>query len=364
MTTSMSTWTRRCLVLALLVSACGDDQPAPRAEPPREMPQIPLDDDTEAAPPLPSDPDKAVLQLGAIPAWEAVVQRAQYLARRGQHGVVYGRMGQEIFVLATNQPEPPALYDAAPPPEPPAAIPPVTPPAAQLDAAAEPAPVASVVPQTSGVATPGTGAAPPSPGPLPPRVAESSRRLATGLHWLIDDTEGYGTLAIRVAFPGGKAPAPGTRVAVGGAWTVDEDRRWVWKADSVSVIPAPATPPAAAEAVSPPGHGIAIAPPPRENLRPVSKAIDNGVILFQVAAAPREEGEGWKLQDELGSPIVANLILPGERPSFGGHDMRSPDERWQLKRKFTYWVRIGKVRRKDPLAPAVLNAIGAPARAW
>ena len=46
--------------------------------------------------------------------------------------------------------------------------------------------------------------------------------------------------------------------------------------------------------------------------------------------------------------MVALLNLPGERPSYGGQDMRDPDERWVLRRGQTYWVRIGKLRKRGP----------------
>ena len=46
------------------------------------------------------DPGRVIAELGAIPAWQAVVDRAQLLARRGQHGVVYGRVGPPVMVPA------------------------------------------------------------------------------------------------------------------------------------------------------------------------------------------------------------------------------------------------------------------------
>jgi hypothetical protein len=45
--------------------------------------------------------------------------------------------------------------------------------------------------------------------------------------------------------------------------------------------------------------------------------------------------------------------------------MRAPDERWQLKRGQTYWVRIGKIRKRGTPAdpkPALINARTAPVR--
>ena len=46
--------------------------------------------------PEPVDPGKVISELGAIPAWQAVVDRGQYLARRNLHGVVYGTLGAPI----------------------------------------------------------------------------------------------------------------------------------------------------------------------------------------------------------------------------------------------------------------------------
>src|SRR5262245_23835589 len=48
--------------------------------------------------PDPIDPDKAIAELGAVSAWQAVIDRAQYLARRGQHGVVFGTVGPALLV--------------------------------------------------------------------------------------------------------------------------------------------------------------------------------------------------------------------------------------------------------------------------
>ena len=56
------------------------------------------------------------------------------------------------------------------------------------------------------------------------------------------------------------------------------------------------------------------------------------------------------------------MNLPGERPSYGGQDMRAPDERWQLRRGQTYWVRIGKLRKRGADKPPLVNARTAPVR--
>ena len=93
---------------------------------------------------------------------------------------------------------------------------------------------------------------------------------------------------------------------------------------------------------------------------PLSRAKDGDLVAFQVLSAPRRLGEAWLVGDQLGSPPVAMLALPGDRASYGGIDFRQSDEQWRLRRGVTYVVRIGKVRRKDPARPATINARNAP----
>lgn len=202
-------------------------------------------------------------------------------------------------------------------------------------------------------------ATPPVDGGAPP---------APAFAWLVDDTEGDGALAIHVDLSGvgGAPPKDGARVAVTGAWALDETRHWYWKAKSIVALPA--TPPPDPATQVPPGHVIATQPMPAD-ARAVTRLGDgSGTIVFQILAPPRQDGDGWTIANQLGDPPVARLILPGERPSYGGHDLRTPDERWQLKRAVAYWVRIGKVR-KPPAAPAgsppalpIVHALGAPRR--
>ena len=73
---------------------------------------------------------------------------------------------------------------------------------------------------------------------------------------------------------------------------------------------------------------------------------------------PRRAGD---LADQLGSPAVLVMNLPGERPSYGGQDMRAADELWQLRRAQTYWVRIGKLHKRGD-KPTNVNARTAPIR--
>jgi hypothetical protein len=251
----------------------------------------------------PADPSKLIADLGAIPAWQAVVDRAQLLARRGSHGVVYGRVGPAILMLGPTGA--PAIDGGIP-----------------IDAGLVPSP----------------------------------------FNWLIDDTDGNGTLGIRVALAG-KAAAPGTRVAVGGAWALDEQRRWYWRADSLQELPprpAGAEPPDAKPAE--PSHTVVMGNMPVGGGRMVKFARDNDAIYFQVVGPPpTTDGDGWMIADELGDPPIALLTLPGERASYGGQDMRSPDERWTLKRGQTYWVRIGEIRKREG-KPSLMHARTGPIR--
>lgn len=232
-------------------------------------------DETE---PLP-DPGKVLDGLGAIPAWQAVVDRTQYLARRSQHGVVYGTI-----------------------------------------VAADPWP------------------------------------------WLVDETDGNGALAIHVDLAG--KPATG-RVALAGAWTLAADR-WIWRVDTVTPLAAVTAPPTK-DPPSAPGHAVATGSLP-PGARPISLAKDGDVAYFQIVGSPPAvDGDGWPVADENGNPVYALLNLPGERPSFGGQDMRTPDERWQLKRGVTYALRIGHVHKHvaksgEPERPATINARTAPLR--
>jgi len=312
---------RRSLVLALtaLVAGCQggrDDAPARQGsatergsalEGSAEVPvaEVPLpQEDAGPRPEEPETPDpgKVISELGAIPAWQAVIDRWKYLARRKQRGVVFGRLG---------------------------------PPVAPAGAAS---------------ASPGTDAG----APVAP---------ASPYTWLVDDTDGHGSLGIRVRLDrfAGQAKE-GDRVALGGAWTLDEARRWYWRVDSLVHVPA-APPSDLPEAPAPvPSHVVATGPAPADAV-PISAARDNAVVTFQlVGPPPRGEGDGWPIGDGPGKPVVAILRLPGEWPTYGGQDMRTADERWKLEPKRTYWVRIGKIRRRGPEQTATMNARTAPVR--
>ncbi|MEO8552479.1 MAG: hypothetical protein ABI678_21025 [Kofleriaceae bacterium] len=239
------------------------------------------------------DPGKQLYDLGAVPAWQAVVDRNLYLERRTQHGVVYGTVGEPIVVKE-----------------------------------------------------PGSGDA-------------GMTEVVTPYTWLIDDTEGNGALAIRVAFT--VKPKPGDRIAVAGAWALDAEHRWFWKPTLVTAL-APAPPSKAKDPAVAPGQAIG-AGELAGGARPISLVKEGDAAYFTVLGTPPlADGDGWQVADELGNPVYALLNMPGERASFGAQDLRTADERWTLKRGQTYWVRIGPVHKHGPDKPVTLTARTAPVR--
>jgi hypothetical protein len=293
----------------------------------------------EAELPESPDPGRVIAELGAIPAWQAVVDRAQLLGRRGQHGVVYGRVGPAVMV--------PAPVPATPAPG--------------AGAASLPGAGSGSSPGTGSAHPPGAGSAhPPGAGPGNAPAATSTSLVPSPYVWLIDDTEGNGTLGIRIAL--GDKAKEGDRIAAGGAWQLDADRRWYWKPDTVQPLP-PAPASDLKEAKPPaPTHAIANGDLPG-GARTIGVARDGDAVYFQIVGpSPTTDGDGWQIADQLGSPTVAVMNLPGERASYGGQDMRASDERWQLRRGQTYWVRIGKLRKRGADKPTLVNARTAPIR--
>jgi len=251
--------------------------------------------------PEPPDPGKLIAELGAIPAWQAVIDRARLLGRRNLRGIVYGRIGPAILM---------------------------------------PGPVAE---------------------PTDAGVPADAGMIASPYVWLVDDTDGNGSLGIRVAL-GTREAKEGDRVALGGAWHLDDAKRWYWKVDSVQAIPPPPATDLKDLRLPEPSHTVAMG-----NMAPggrmISFARDGDAVYFQlVGPPPANDGDGWPVANELGDAPVALLTLPGERPTYGGQDMRAPDERWQLKRAQTYWVRIGAIRKHGPDKPALMHARTAPVR--
>ncbi len=261
----------------------GDEQDEPRADARVKV------DEPEPAP----DPGKQIYGLGAVPAWQAVVDRNLYLDRRGQHGVVYGTLGEGITIPAS-----------------------------------------------------GSGDA-------------ALAAVTTPYVWLFDDTEGNGALAIRV-LPASPAKS-GVRIAFAGAWALDEQRAYFWKASLASPL-SPAPPSKLKDPAAQPGHAITNGELPA-GARSISLAKENDAAYFTVVgAAPLGDGDGWLVADELGSTPYALLNLPGERASFGAQDLRTPDEHWALRRGWTYWVRIGPIHKHGADKPATITARTPPIR--
>ncbi len=257
----------------LLARGDAGDEPAPDPVP------------TPPAPPPPDDDADLVGAGGAMPAWQAVVDRDRYLARRGAHASISGRLGGE-----------------------------------------------AIAPGAKGT-----------------------------VRWLVDETEGGGALAVRMGVVG-TVPAEGTRVTARGAWALDDQRRWYWQVESLAPQDGPAPAPLP-DPPAPPGHQIRTSLPP-SGYRSVAKPVDGGVITFGVIRSSTADGDGWLIGTDSFSQPAAMLFLPGERASYGGHDLRQPDERWQLKRGVLYWVRIERVRRRSPDALPTIRAVTGPVKLW
>jgi hypothetical protein len=309
------------LALAVLVAAACQgrgDETASQPATPRDAkaPVIAdaasnIDAGVKAEEPEAPDPGKQLADMDAVPAWQAVVDRAQYLERRGQHGVAYGTLGSAVMVLG-------------PPP---------------------------VAPTDAGV-----------PVKLP-----DAGLVTSGFTWLVDDTEGNGALAIRTKLGTFASQLhEGDRVALGGAWVLDEERHWYWSVDAITKLPPPPPPKAnePKDTPSPPGHDIPVVDRIPSGARTISVGREGELVYFTVNGRPPAiDGEGWPVSDELGDPVYALMQLPGERPSFGAQDFRTPDERWQLRRGWMYAVRIGKLRKSaDPSKPSFINAKTSPIR--
>ena len=307
----------KLLALAVILVACQGNRdagtgsngsgtvepPGPEAAPVFEAPEAgpAAPDDAKPDDPDPTpDPGKLIAELGAIPAWQAVIDRSQLLGRRSQHGVVYGRVGPAIMMMG------------------------------------------------------------PTPDPLDAGVPLDAGMIPSPYVWLVDDTEGNGSLGIRIALAG-KTAKLGERVAVGGAWHLDDQRHWYWKVDSLQTLP----PPPESDLKDPPWPEPTHVPPPGSppgGARAITLAKDGDLVYFQIVGpTPANEGDGWLVAKELGDTPFALLTLPGERATYGGQDMRGPDERWQLKRATTYWVRIGKLVLREG-KPALVRARTGPVR--
>ena len=188
---------------------------------------------------------------------------------------------------------------------------------------------------------------------------------ATGLFWLIDETDGAGSLSIRLALPEGIGIADlagHDRLVAWGAWRVDGERRWIWQADKVATLPARAW------SVAPDhraalGHRIVDIATPPERAPPMSERSHlGGYTVFQVVRAADDPADGWEISDDGRKPPLARLYLPGERESYGGQDLRAPAEHWSLQRGQRYVVRLKRFLPAKPGELANVRALDAPRR--
>jgi hypothetical protein len=234
------------------------------------------------------DEAEALRRAGAMPAWQAVVERGRYLARRGQQGVVFGRLGGSVA-------EPPSSH-----------------------------------------------------------------------RWLVDETEGEGALAIRLALDPRVDVAEGQRVAAWGAWHLDAERRWYWHAERLALLPAAEGSPPHASPLTSGTNLVRLAIPVIEQAPPsavpVSRLEGDGEILFEVRGSPRHPSDGREIADPGDARTVARLLLPGEQPAYGGQDYRTPDEHWQLARNTVYTVAVRRQRRLPADGLPILQARGVPRR--
>ncbi|MCG8418173.1 MAG: hypothetical protein MJE77_09555 [Proteobacteria bacterium] len=242
---------------------------------------------------------EALHALGAVPAWQAVVERGRYLSRRGRQGIIYGRLGGVV------QPARPTIRDRG----------------------------------------------------------HHRESLPADYHWFIDETEGQGALAIRVAADGDISP--GQRLVMWGAWHVDRERAWYWRAGRIEVLDsAEPTDLDHGPGDGPPGsHVIATINRPPRGARPVSE-IERGPgdILFEVTRIATDPTSGWDISDPGTRRPVARLVLPGDRATYGAQDLRSPGEYWRLTRRVQYVVRIRRFKAPKPGTLAQMTALGPPRR--
>ncbi len=266
--------------------------------------------------------------LGAVPAWEAVIERGRFLARRGQKGLVFGHLSAEIDQTAASAGEGDMSGHAG---------------GSFVDTA----------------------------------LPTDERSSSWAGRWLIDETQGSGGLAIRL----GQAentraqralatlPA-GERVLVWGAWTIGKDGAWYWRADNIARLPAVS---AAHFSSHRPSHlgdwhagpgfvmgAITVLP---EGAEPPSRAERARYVVFQVREPLDDLSDGWLIYDPGSDTPSARLLLPGERGPYGAQDYRSKDEHWPLIRGETYVVRMRRWRRgKEPDGLATVFANRAPRR--
>ncbi len=187
------------------------------------------------------------------------------------------------------------------------------------------------------------------------RVVGRVGEAVDGATWLVDESEGDGALAMRVA-PPIEAPV-GARAIVAGAWEYDGDSaRWLWRAARVTIDDSAG----AVTFAHPVGLAVSTIDAVPEGASPASAARRKATTVFAVVGRPVKPGDGWPVADAPGGAQVAWLVLPGERETYGGQGMYTDDEQWQLAPGATYVIDVGRVTRPRRALP-VLYAAGLPA---
>lgn len=184
--------------------------------------------------------------------------------------------------------------------------------------------------------------------------------------WLIDETQGAGSLSIRLSIAAGVEQRPtglndGDRIVAWGNWHLDASRTWYWRANRISYLPRRPWIPIEHRSVF--GHRIIDIPVVPDRAVPVSE-IDypGGLIVFQIVRASADPDDGWEIADVSADKPVGRLYLPGERESYGSLDWRSPDEHWRLDKGMTYVVRLRRFLPAKPGQLPNMPAVDAPRR--
>ena len=250
--------------MAASIAAAIDAGPPP---PPQKLP-------VERFLPEGGDEKAALAKIDAVPAFDAVQYRPRYLARNGQSGVVFGRLG-----------------------------------------------------------------------------AETDGRY----RWLVDETDGQGSLGVRIVVADDLDATLGDRLVVWGAWKVDEERHWYWEPTKLAGLSSTDEPMSEAT----PFH-IATLDEAPEGAVPVSNLKRRGDIIFEVISEPRLIDDGWLVGDRSSWGRVAVVRMPGERPVYGAQFLYGEEEQWKLEKDVRYTVSVGPFTKPKKKGVPTMTALGPP----
>jgi len=175
---------------------------------------------------------------------------------------------------------------------------------------------------------------------------------------LVDESEGQGLLAVELDVPETVILTTGERLLAWGSWW-PRDGRWRWRASRVARLPGRGE-------VDDRPRGLEPDPPVERpaDAKVASAASSGDTVAFVVRDIPLDAKDGWAVSDPDSEIIVARVVLPGERGSYGGQDLRAANESWHLRRGQLY---VGTARRvfrpKISLTLPVIYIEGRPAPA-